>query len=439
MRIKIMAADDREHPDVGPYKTRDIVERATPYAMGEMTHYGEVILLPPTGLFDDDAEQGVIVKLDPDSLAVRPDESVYPKPPAFYNKIEFFPINVDTVGMLSDEPPPVGTHKIMDGLTIEDVAPLITDHTFSLWTKDCYVSRDTATALRHVRYAIVHRYVSPTDRDPELDTRSTELVNMAVCCLLLVRPTRRSRAMNIPGIIKDDGTLDSHGFSASHEPAEVPEIQKLFTIRNQDIALLSNVLPEFLQLYHKDKHGKLKDDYEPLRMAIQLYEQGYALSYWKPRHILWWSAIEALYGSNEEAAKARIYALFGNNNLLDGSKCSIYEKGDVPSCYFPSPESNHTLGEMAPVIYSVRNFSAHGQKVPDSHFSSVAHPFGETIGIDALAEAATFIIRKTVVEILKRGWRDEFKDKKSRDHFWLYQFGLDKKQSVKRLVAAGLL
>jgi len=94
---------------------------------------------------------------------------------------------------------------------------------------------------------------------------------------------------------------------------------------------------------------------------------------------------------------------------------------------------------MVPIIYTVRNFSAHGQKVPDSYFSSVAHPFGQTIGIDALAEAATFIIRKTVVEILKRGWRDKFRDKKSQDNFWLYDFGLDKKQSVKRLGAVGLL
>jgi hypothetical protein len=439
MRIKIMAADDFEHPAVGPYKTRDIIERASPYVVGEMTHYGEVILIPPTGLFNDDAEQSIIVKLDPESLAVRPDESVYSKPPIFYNKIEFFPINVDTVGMLSDDPPPVGTHKIMDGITIEDVATLITDHTFSLWTTDCHVSRDTASALRHVRYALVHRYLSPTDRDLALDKRSTELVNMAVCCLLLVRPTRRSHALNIPGIIKGDGTFEPHGFSASHELAEVPEIQKLFTIRNQDIALLRDVLPEFIKLYQKDEHGNLKKDYEPLRMAIQLYEQGYALTYWKPRHILWWSAIEALYGSSEETAKARIYALFGDKDLLVGSKCSIYEEGDIPSCYSPSLESDHTLGEMVPIIYSVRNFSAHGQQVPDSYFSSVAHPFGQTIGIDALAEAASFIIRKTVVEILKRGWRDKFRDKKSRDNFWLYHFSLDKKQSVKRLAAVGLL
>ena len=176
--------------------------------------------------------------------------------------------------MWGDEPPPVGTHNIMVGLTIEDVAPLITDHTFSNWTKDCYLSRDTASALRQIRYAIVHRYASTTDRDPALDKRSTELVNMAACCLLLIRPTRRSRALNVPGIVKDDGTFDPHGFSASHEPAEVPEIQKLFTIRNQDIALLREVLPEFLQLYQKDKHGKLKNDYEPLRMAIRPVRAG---------------------------------------------------------------------------------------------------------------------------------------------------------------------
>jgi hypothetical protein len=34
----------------------------------------------------------------------------------------------------------------------------------------------------------------------------------------------------------------------------------------------------------------------------------------------------------------------------------------------------------------------------------VAHPVGETVGIDLLAEAETFIIRKTIIEILKRGW-----------------------------------
>jgi hypothetical protein len=89
---------------------------------------------------------------------------------------------------------------------------------------------------------------------------------------------------------------------------------------------------------------------------------------------------------------------------------------------------------MVPLIYDVRNFSAHGQKVPDSHFVSMPHPFGESVvGLDVLAEAATFVIRKTVIEILRRGWRDEFKDRAARENFWLMKFALPKTQCKKRM------
>jgi hypothetical protein len=50
-----------------------------------------------------------------------------------------------------------------------------------------------------------------------------------------------------------------------------------------------------------------------------------------------------------------------------------------------------------------------------------------------LAEAATFIIRKTVIAILQFGFREKFKDRDARDDFWLYEYGLDNKQSKKRL------
>ena len=99
--------------------------------------------------------------------------------------------------------------------------------------------RTPGDALRRISWSIVHRYVSPSDRHPDLDTHSTKLVNMAVCCLQLIRPTRRSRAQNVPGIIRDDGTLDAHGFSANHDQADVPEIQKLFSVWTQDIQLLA--------------------------------------------------------------------------------------------------------------------------------------------------------------------------------------------------------
>ena len=256
---------------------------------------------------------------------------------------------------------------------------------------------------------------------------------MTFACLSLIRPTRRSHATSVHGIIRADGSFDAHGFSGNNDLADVPEIQKLFMINKRDMDLLRQILPEFIMLYQKDSQGKVRDEYEPLRMAVQLYEQAYTISYWKARHILWWSAIEALYGNNEDTAMARIYALFGKKNLVDGYRCSIYEAGDIPSYWSPSSSSMHTLGKMVPLIYEVRNASAHGQKVPDSHFRSVPHPFGETVGIDALAEAATFIIRKTVVQILERGLRDKFKDRDSREEFWLHEYCLDKHQSKKRL------
>jgi hypothetical protein len=76
MRIKMIASDRIVNPESGPYVTRDIVARDKPYVVGEMTHCGQVIKIPPPGvLVGNDAEQCVIVKLDPASLATRPDES----------------------------------------------------------------------------------------------------------------------------------------------------------------------------------------------------------------------------------------------------------------------------------------------------------------------------------------------------------------------------
>jgi hypothetical protein len=435
MRIKILASIKEKFPTPGPYETLDIVERDSPYQIGDMTHYGEVILIVPALLFGDDVDQGVVVKLDSSSLGTWCEESVVEKPPASYDKIQFSPISGAIPGW-GDDPPLAGPYNILpsENLTIENISHLITPKTFSLWKNDCYVSKHTAASLESLKFAIVHRRSSSNPGDGGLETKSTLLIDYAGACLALIRPTRRSRATHIRGVIKPDGNFDPQGFSAKEELAEVPEIQKLFVVREQDITLLISVLPEFIQLYQKGENGKLKDDYEPVRMAVQLYGEAYSLSYWKARHILWWSAIEALYGNSEDAAIARIYALFGNKSLLHGYNCSIYEKGDIPSCFHPSPESLHILGKMVPLLYEVRNASAHGQKVPDSHFVPVPHPLGQgVVGIDALAEAATFIIRKTIVEVLRRGWREKFKDRDTRELFWLMEYGLPKSQGSKKL------
>ena len=336
-----------------------------------MTHYGKVILILPSIMWSNEGvEQGVVVKLDSSSLGRWCEESVAERPPTAYDMIEFFPIVAATFRW-NDSPPLTGPYTILsqENLTIEDISHLITAKTFSVWKNDCFLSKRTVESLESVRFAIVHRYSSPTERNGELQARSTELIDYVGACLALIRPTRRSRAMHIRGVMRSDGAFDPYGFNALEDVADVPEIQKLFAVREQDINLLIAVLPEFMQLYQKERNGKLTDDYEPLRMAVQLYGQAYSLSYWKARHILWWSAIESLYGNSEDDAVARIYSFFGDTNLVNGHNCAIYEKGDIPSYMYAVPGSLHTLGKMVPLIYKVRNASAHGQKVPDSHFA----------------------------------------------------------------------
>lgn len=430
MRIKIFASVKECAPTPGPYKTIEIVERESPYRVGDKSPYGEVILLMPPVL-NDGVEQGVVVKFDPKSLGWRCMEME--KPPTTCDKIHFTPINDNALGW--GEERLTGPYQILpsENLTIENLSHLITERTFSLWKTECNVSKRTSESLASITCAIVHRRRSSSPSDDGLLSHSFSLIDHASSCLALIRPTRKSRVSHIRGVIKSDGTFDPQGFNVREDNADVPEIQKIFGVREKDIRLLTSVLPDFIQLYRTGQDGKMPD-YEPLRMAVQLYGEGYALSYWKASHILWWSAIEALYGSNEDAAMARIYAFFGNKSLLDGYACLIYEEGDIPTFFTAPPESLHTLGKMVPLIYEVRNASAHGQKVADTHFVPIPHPLGQgVVGLVALAEAATFIIRKTVIEILKRGWRDRFKDRSSRDDFWFYEYGLDRKQSRKRL------
>jgi hypothetical protein len=258
-------------------------------------------------------------------------------------------------------------------------------------------------------------------------------MNLANACLSLIRPTRKNRAGVITGNITESGKFDPHGFELV-EFVEVPMIQRLFSIRTQDVRLLQQILPRFMELYTKDLSGRIIDDYEQMRMAVQLYMQAYENSYWKAKHILWWSAIEALYGNAEDSIMARVYSFFGNKDLAKGYSTSLYELGDLPSCYSLTSTNDHILGEILPLLYRVRNFAAHGQKVSDPHFVPVPHPFGGTAQLlDVLAEGATFIIRKTIIEILRRGISKDFKDRDTREKFWLYQYGLDNRQSSKRL------
>jgi hypothetical protein len=425
MKIDIWAKDNPDVPEHGPYRMLDTVERPDLYLIGEITHYGPVLLfLPLFASLSGDVNQSVVVKLDPASISRRPVESVNAPKEGVFSRIRFFPILADPFEHLTRGAPLAESYTILPDkdLTVENISRLITPETFAVWKRDCFLSKAVVNSLENLDYAIVHRYSSEFDRDGVADSLSLELVNLAVACLSLIRPTRRGHAGVIAGLILEGEVFQPQQFSLNF-PSEVPPVQRLFAVRPRDVELLRSVLPEFLQLYVKSEIGSIKPEYEPLRMAVQLYEQAYTVHYWKARHILWWAAIEALFGNAEDAVIARVYAIFGDGSLSKGFERSIYERMDVPTSFQITPGNDHKLGEVLPLIYDVRNFSA---KVP--------HPLdGSAPLLDVLAEAATFIIRKTIIGLLNSGERDEFKDRETRDKFWLYRYGLDNRQSTKRL------
>src|ERR1700686_4468741 len=166
MKIKICASVKEKFPTPGPYKTIDTIERESPYQVGDMTHYGEVVLLLPSVLWaNDDVQQGVVVELDPASVGWWCPESVMEKPPTIYHRIHFTPINDNALGW--DEPRLAGPYQILpsENLTIENLSHLITERTFSLWKTECNISKRTSESLEAITFAIVHRRSSssPTD------------------------------------------------------------------------------------------------------------------------------------------------------------------------------------------------------------------------------------------------------------------------------------
>jgi hypothetical protein len=99
MLIKVWASVDSSFPNHGPYNLLDTVEVGALCSVGEMTHYGEVIFIPPPlPPFTDGADQSVIVRLNPGSLSTHLMRALLPRLSMPYDKIEFFPIFVDKRG-----------------------------------------------------------------------------------------------------------------------------------------------------------------------------------------------------------------------------------------------------------------------------------------------------------------------------------------------------
>jgi hypothetical protein len=146
---------------------------------------------------------------------------------------------------------------------------------------------------------------------------------------------------------------------------------------------------------------------------VDFHEAGHFQDwYWKARYSLWCSALEALFTSQAPEHRGSLVAEERITWFL-GADTSIYDAGDIPGHIRPRP--NITVGNVVEQLYVLRNCIAHGDRVPDDFYQrKVRHGVNGKLSIlQVLIEALSFIIRKSLLRILRDGLLNEFADAES--------------------------
>jgi hypothetical protein len=314
-----------------------------------------------------------------------------------------FPIGVDD----EDFDATILPINVIEGATIEDVSSLINAHEFEIFRPP--LGTDAVRNLERIKYAIIHRF---PDHDvdssgnfiagPELLERSQNIVAEIAACLRLIRPTSQHTQM-CWGDIKNDGTLYNIAFNNPLDFVDAPQNQKLFRVRTSDLHELIFYAPLFRAAMHGPNWK--------YRMAVQMHEAGhFQNTNWKARFFLWTSALESLFSSQTRdrqhagslVASERVKFLLGENS-------PIYPPGELTSL---QKNPNLTVGAVIRELYCPRNHIAHGDKVPDCYFMQLGRDDfdGGVPRWAMLVEAINFIVRQSLLTILKQGIVHHFED-----------------------------
>ena len=139
---------------------------------------------------------------------------------------------------------------VTENVRIESVSQRFRPHAFDLGRER--LGTGILHELEAVRYGLVHRY----EPEPIISEQTGEvlghkqsnessetLIRQVAACLRLIRPMRQS-ALLMRGDVREDGTFDVTGYDVPPlHLIEVPDVQKLFKLRNQDANDLRNYAP----------------------------------------------------------------------------------------------------------------------------------------------------------------------------------------------------
>jgi hypothetical protein len=288
--------------------------------------------------------------------------------------------------------------QIVPGVTIENVMTMFTKETF-LWVASEIGKRDLDT-LSSVKYAIVHRFEVPSDNSGKADKESEHLVYWIAACLRLIRPMRQF-ALTMAGNLLPDGTVKIRTFDRPVYLMDVPPLQKGFSLRNRDVTDLQKLINEFLRA--------MSGEFWKFRMSLAFHDSGhFAVSYWKSRFMLWCSAVEALFTSQNREHQGSLVATERIKWFL-GANTPIYARGDFQTFM---PEASYTVAQIVDDLYEVRNCIAHGERIPQRFFTPLRGGYLGEHGniVDVLHDGLSFIIRASLLRILRDNLLPHFAD-----------------------------
>jgi hypothetical protein len=307
--------------------------------------------------------------------------------------------------------------EVVPHVFIENVSSLIREGEFDIHASA--TGERVVSELKRIQYAIVHRYPDYA-ADPitgkivlgtTLTKQSRSTVRQIAACLRLIRPTR-VLAQFCEGSIAEDGSLYNIGFVNPILDESLPISHRQFALHTVHAEALRDIGPMYMQA--------MTGEFEKFRMAAQMHEAGYFQHEdWKVRFFLWTSALEALFTTqNPNRQHSGSVVAKGRIKDLLGAKTLIYPPDEYLSLLTPSPL---TVEDIVDELYCLRNHIAHGDKLPSHYYEqSGREEFGQClVRAEMLTEAISFIVRRSLLAILKRGLLPHFNDTASSEAYFV--------------------
>jgi hypothetical protein len=138
----------------------------------------------------------------------------------------------------------------------------------------------------------------------------------------------------------------------------------------------------------------------------------------KVRFLLWVSALEALFTTQSRGGQNSGKLVAGERiKHLIGSSASVYPAGELTS---GQPNPSLTVSDVIGDTYCLRNHIAHGDKLPNYYWARTGRSnFTEQIlKIEELIEALSYILRRSLLTILKNGLLCHFADQASSEAYF---------------------